>query len=45
MVLFRAVKQAVQGSAVGWRGVEPQLPAPVAPTKPALGDAGLSLLG
>jgi len=27
MVLFRAVKQAVQGSAVGWRGVEPELPA------------------
>jgi hypothetical protein len=47
MVLFRAVKQAVQGGAVGWRGVEPELPAAVAPSpsKPALGDAGLSLLG
>ena len=28
VVLFRAVKQAVQGSAVGWRGVEPEVPAP-----------------
>jgi peptidoglycan-N-acetylglucosamine deacetylase len=25
MVLFRAVKQAVQGGAVGWRGVEPEV--------------------
>ena len=45
VVLFRAVKQAVQGSAVGWRGVEPELPAPAVPSKPALGGAGLSLLG
>ena len=28
VVLFRAVKRAVQGSAVGWRGVEPEVPAP-----------------
>jgi len=26
MVLFRAVKHAVQGRAVGWRGVEPEVP-------------------
>ena len=46
MVLFRAVKRAVQGSAVGWRGVEPEIPPSVAPSsKPVLGDAGLSLLG
>jgi peptidoglycan-N-acetylglucosamine deacetylase len=45
VVLFRAVKQAVQGSAVGWRGVEPELPAQAVPSKPALGGAGLSLLG
>jgi peptidoglycan-N-acetylglucosamine deacetylase len=30
VVLFRAVKEAVQGRPVGWRGVEPQMPAPVA---------------
>ncbi|MGB0036134.1 MAG: glycosyltransferase [Candidatus Acidiferrales bacterium] len=30
VVLFRALKEAVQGRAVGWRGVEPQMPAPVA---------------
>ena len=30
MVLFRAVKQAVQGGAVGWRGVEPEIPKQVA---------------
>ena len=38
VVLFRAVKHAVQGSAVGWRGVEPEVPAAaVPPSKPALG--------
>jgi cellulose synthase/poly-beta-1,6-N-acetylglucosamine synthase-like glycosyltransferase/peptidoglycan/xylan/chitin deacetylase (PgdA/CDA1 family)/spore germination protein YaaH len=31
LVLFQAVKRAVQGSAVGWRGVEPEVPTPVAP--------------
>jgi len=30
VVLFRALMRAVQGRAVGWRGVEPELPAPVA---------------
>lgn len=30
VVLFRAVKRAVQGSPVGWRGVEPEVPTPVA---------------
>jgi len=29
VVLFRAVKEAVSGRPVGWRGVEPQMPAPV----------------
>ena len=28
VVLFRALKEAVQGRPVGWRGVEPQIPAP-----------------
>lgn len=28
-VLFRALKEAVQGRPVGWRGVEPQVPSPV----------------
>jgi peptidoglycan-N-acetylglucosamine deacetylase len=28
-VLFRALKEAVLGRPVGWRGVEPQVPAPV----------------
>ena len=32
VVLFRAVKRAVQGSPVGWRGVEPEVPTPVAHT-------------
>jgi len=27
VVLFRSIKEAVQGRAVGWRGVEPQMPA------------------
>jgi cellulose synthase/poly-beta-1,6-N-acetylglucosamine synthase-like glycosyltransferase len=30
VVLFRAVKHAVQGGAVGWRGVEPEIREPVA---------------
>jgi peptidoglycan-N-acetylglucosamine deacetylase len=29
VVLFRALKEAVRGRPVGWRGVEPQTPAPV----------------
>ncbi len=48
VVLFRAVKQAVQGGAVGWRGVEPEVPATCrVRTRPkaAIGDAGVSLLG
>jgi cellulose synthase/poly-beta-1,6-N-acetylglucosamine synthase-like glycosyltransferase/peptidoglycan/xylan/chitin deacetylase (PgdA/CDA1 family)/spore germination protein YaaH len=32
VVLFRALKEAVQGRPVGWRGVEPQVPAPVGQT-------------
>jgi hypothetical protein len=28
VVLFLALKEAVRGRPVGWRGVEPQLPAP-----------------
>ena len=31
VVLFRALKEAVQGRPVGWRGVEPQLTAPPPP--------------
>ncbi len=31
VVLFRSVKEAVSGRPVGWRGVEPELPAPKAP--------------
>ena len=35
VVLFRALKEAVQGRPVGWRGVEPQVsPAPPAPPTP-----------
>jgi cellulose synthase/poly-beta-1,6-N-acetylglucosamine synthase-like glycosyltransferase/spore germination protein YaaH/peptidoglycan/xylan/chitin deacetylase (PgdA/CDA1 family) len=30
VVLFRALKEAVRGHPVGWRGVEPQVPAPPA---------------
>jgi cellulose synthase/poly-beta-1,6-N-acetylglucosamine synthase-like glycosyltransferase/peptidoglycan/xylan/chitin deacetylase (PgdA/CDA1 family)/spore germination protein YaaH len=30
VVLFRALKEAVQGRPVGWRGVEPQVPAQMA---------------
>jgi cellulose synthase/poly-beta-1,6-N-acetylglucosamine synthase-like glycosyltransferase/peptidoglycan/xylan/chitin deacetylase (PgdA/CDA1 family)/spore germination protein YaaH len=30
IVLFRALKEAVKGRPVGWRGVEPELPRPVA---------------
>jgi hypothetical protein len=33
VVLFRALKEAVSGRPVGWRGVEPQLPAPVVQTQ------------
>jgi peptidoglycan-N-acetylglucosamine deacetylase len=29
VVLFRALKEAIQGRPVGWRGVEPQIPTPV----------------
>ncbi len=36
VVLFRALKEAVQGRPVGWRGVEPQLPAPSSRTKAAV---------
>jgi len=32
VVLFRAVKHAVEGGAVGWRGVEPELPPRLAAT-------------
>jgi peptidoglycan-N-acetylglucosamine deacetylase len=35
VVLFRAVKEAVQGRPVGWRGVEPHAPVPPAPPPPA----------
>lgn len=31
VVLFKALKEAVRGRPVGWRGVEPQAPAPPAP--------------
>jgi cellulose synthase/poly-beta-1,6-N-acetylglucosamine synthase-like glycosyltransferase/peptidoglycan/xylan/chitin deacetylase (PgdA/CDA1 family)/spore germination protein YaaH len=31
VVLFRALMGAVQGRAIGWRGVEPEISAPVAP--------------
>jgi hypothetical protein len=31
VVLFRAVMGAVQGKSVGWRGVEPEVPASPAP--------------
>jgi hypothetical protein len=30
IVLFRSVMGAVQGQAVGWRGIEPPVPTPVA---------------
>jgi cellulose synthase/poly-beta-1,6-N-acetylglucosamine synthase-like glycosyltransferase/spore germination protein YaaH/peptidoglycan/xylan/chitin deacetylase (PgdA/CDA1 family) len=33
VVLFRALKEAVKGRPVGWRGVEPQIPAPVGQTQ------------
>ena len=36
-VLFRALKEAVQGRPVGWRGVEPQAPAPP-PLREAIPD-------
>ena len=31
VVLFRALKEAVEGRPVGWRGVEPQVPSPPPP--------------
>ena len=34
VVLFRSVKEAVRGRPVGWRGVEPEAPAPKAPKAP-----------
>jgi cellulose synthase/poly-beta-1,6-N-acetylglucosamine synthase-like glycosyltransferase len=34
VVLFRSVKEAVSGRPVGWRGVEPEAPAPKAPQAP-----------
>jgi hypothetical protein len=34
VVLFRALKEAVRGRPVGWRGVETQMP-PAAPPPPA----------
>jgi cellulose synthase/poly-beta-1,6-N-acetylglucosamine synthase-like glycosyltransferase len=34
VVLFRSVKEAVRGRPVGWRGVEPETPAPKAPKAP-----------
>jgi cellulose synthase/poly-beta-1,6-N-acetylglucosamine synthase-like glycosyltransferase/peptidoglycan/xylan/chitin deacetylase (PgdA/CDA1 family)/spore germination protein YaaH len=38
VVLFRALKEAVQGRPVGWRGVEPQIPA-APPTSPSVAQA------
>ena len=32
VVLFRALREAVRGRPVGWKGVEPQVPTPVATT-------------
>ncbi len=32
VVLFRSVREAVRGRPVGWRGVEPEVPSPVAQT-------------
>jgi peptidoglycan-N-acetylglucosamine deacetylase len=34
VVLFRSVKEAVSGRPVGWRGVEPEAPAPKSPKAP-----------
>jgi poly-beta-1,6 N-acetyl-D-glucosamine synthase len=39
VVLFRALKEAVQGRPVGWRGVEPQLPVPSSRSKAAVSPA------
>jgi peptidoglycan-N-acetylglucosamine deacetylase len=38
VVLFRAIKEAVQGRPVGWRGVEPQVPA-APPPSPSVAKA------
>jgi len=38
VVLFRALKEAVQGRPVGWRGVEPQIPA-APPPSPSVAQA------
>ena len=38
VVLFRALKEAVQGRPVGWRGVEPQVPA-APPPSPSIAQA------
>jgi peptidoglycan-N-acetylglucosamine deacetylase len=38
VVLFRALKEAVQGRPVGWRGVEPQIPA-APPPSPSIAQA------
>jgi peptidoglycan-N-acetylglucosamine deacetylase len=39
VVLFRAVKEAVEGRPVGWRGVEPQIPAAPRPRSPSIAQA------
>ena len=46
VVLFRAVKRAVQGSAVGWRGVEPEGPAqaPAPPSRVPTDPRGVTVV-
>ena len=39
VVLFRAIKEAVEGRPVGWRGVEPQMPAEPRPSSPSIAQA------